>query len=140
MPMIRITPSISLSDDEIEEQFVRSPGPGGQNVNKVETAVQLRFNAAQSPNLPEFIIRQLITLAGRRMTKDGVIVISANRFRSQERNREDALNRLIELIREAATPAKARRKTRPTLASKQRRLEGKQRRSSIKKLRGVDQD
>lgn len=138
--MIKVTPSISLSDDEIEEQFVRSPGPGGQNVNKVETAVQLRFNAAQSPNLPESVIRQLITLAGRRMTKDGVIVISANRFRSQERNREDALNRLIELIREAATPAKARRKTRPTLASKQRRLEGKQRRSSIKKLRGADQD
>ncbi|MBT3362017.1 MAG: aminoacyl-tRNA hydrolase [Rhodospirillales bacterium] len=134
--MIFITSTISLSEDEIEEQFVRSPGPGGQNVNKVETAVQLRFNAKASPNLPDFVFRRLVILAGRRMTKDGVVVLNARQHRSQERNRADALERLVDLIRAATVVPKKRRPTRPTLGSKKRRLESKQRRGSVKKTRG----
>ncbi len=133
--MIRVTPTIFLSDSDLDEQFTRAPGPGGQNVNKVETAVQLRFDAAHCEALTENVRHRLGVLAGRRMTKDGVLIIEANRYRSQERNRADALDRLIDLIRTAATPQRKRRPTRPTLGSKQRRLETKKRRSTIKKLR-----
>ena len=134
--MIQVTDEIALSEDEIEEQFIRAPGPGGQHVNKVETAVQLRFDAARSPALSATVYGRLARLAGRRMTKDGVIVIAARRFRSRERNREDALSRLIELIRRAAAPVKHRRPTKPTRGAKQRRLDAKQRRGTLKKRRG----
>jgi len=139
--MIRVTRSIQLDESEIEEQFVRASGPGGQNVNKVASAVQLRFDAARSPALPDDVRGRLMELAGRRLTRDGVIVISADRFRTQERNRADALERLLELIRAAAVRPTIRRATRPTLASKRRRLEGKQRRGQTKRERsGKDFD
>lgn len=134
--MLEITPAISLSEDELVERFIRAPGPGGQNVNKVETAVQLRFDAAGSANLPRAVFLRLKPLAGRRMTQEGVVVITANRFRSQERNREDARERLAELIRQAAVPPKRRRPTRPGKAAKQRRLDAKKQRGGLKKTRG----
>lgn len=134
--MIRVTPSISLDDSEIEERFIRSSGPGGQKVNKTESAVQPRFNARASAALSNAVFLRLKRLAGRRMTQDGVIVISANRFRTQERNRQDALDRLTALIREAAAPLKHRIATRPSKASKQRRLDSKRRTASLKKTRG----
>jgi ribosome-associated protein len=133
--MIPVTDDIVLDEREIEESFVRASGPGGQNVNKVASAVQLRFDVAASPSLSEPVKARLRTLAGKRLTQDGVLVISAQRFRSQERNRQDALARLIDLIRRAAVPPTPRRKTRPTLASKRRRLESKSRRARIKSLR-----
>jgi ribosome-associated protein len=136
--MIQVTPSIAIDESELHEDFMRASGAGGQNIQKVETAVQLRFDVANSPNLPEPVRLRLGTLAGRRMTKAGVLIISAQRHRTQERNRADALDRLLALIREAAAPPPPpRRKTRPTLASKRRRLEGKKLRSGVKSLRGA---
>ena len=135
--MIRVTPFISLEDSEISLEFLRASGPGGQNVQKVETAVRLRFDARQSPSLPDPVRARLERLAGSRLTKDGVIIIEAQRHRTQERNRADALERLLELIREAAAPPPPpRRKTRPTLGSKMRRLDGKKLRGDVKALRG----
>jgi ribosome-associated protein len=133
--MIRVTDDISIDEKEIEESFVRSSGPGGQNVNKLSTAVQLRFDVRGSPSLPNDVSIRLQRLAGKRLTKDGVLVLIAQSHRTQERNREDALERLLELIREAAIRPVLRRATRPTKASKVRRLEGKKRRSNIKGMR-----
>ena len=133
--MIRINAEIALEEREIEESFLRSPGPGGQNVNKLETAVQLRFDVRRSSSLPEPVRRRLERLAGRRLTGEGVLVLTAHRHRTRERNRADALERLVELIGKAAVPPVPRRPTRPTVASKQRRLEAKKRRGRNKQLR-----
>jgi ribosome-associated protein len=134
--MLRITPTISVDDSELEESFIASAGPGGQNVNKVATAVQLRFDVVRSPSLPDAVRLRLIALSGTRLTKDGVLVITGRQYRTQDRNRADVRTRLIELIREAAVIPKKRRPTKPTRASKERRLEGKKRNASLKKARG----
>jgi ribosome-associated protein len=134
--MIPITPTLAIGEDEIEEAFVRASGPGGQHVNTTSTAVQLRFDARRSRSLPNDVAIRLMKLAGSRLTQDGVIVIVAQSHRSQQRNREEALGRLLELIRKATEKPKPRRPTRPTLASKQRRLESKTKRSQVKKMRG----
>jgi ribosome-associated protein len=133
--MIRVTKTIALDDNEIGETFVRASGPGGQNVNKVSTAVQLRFDARGSPSLPEPVRARLLRAAGSRLTRDGVVVIVAQRFRSQERNRQDAIDRLVELIRAASVAPVPRRPSKPTKASKRRRLEGKTIRGKVKSLR-----
>jgi ribosome-associated protein len=133
--MIEITRTIALDPREISESFIRASGPGGQNVNKVATAVQLRFDVRRSPSLPEEVRARAERLAGRRLTKDGVLVITAARFRSQERNRDDALARLVELLRKAVPRPTPRRPTRPGLGAKQRRLDAKTRRGATKKLR-----
>jgi ribosome-associated protein len=135
--VIRITDHISIDEREIEESFVRASGPGGQNVNKLATAVQLRFNVRGSPSLPGDVRERLERLAGSRLTRDGYLVIIAQRHRMQGRNREDALERLIDLIRRAAVAPRVRRPTKPTKASRQRRVEAKKHRADLKQMRRV---
>jgi ribosome-associated protein len=132
-----ITDTFSIDDAELEWDFVRSSGPGGQNVNKVATAAQLRFDARRSPSLPEDVRERLVLIAGKRMTSDGILVIHARRFRSQEGNRQDAWDRLAELIRKALVRPVVRRRTKPSRAAKMRRLEEKKRRGELKKTRGA---
>jgi ribosome-associated protein len=138
--MLRITPTIAIEDYEIEERFVRASGPGGQNVNKVATAVQLRFDAARSPSIDDEIRERLRTIAGSRMTADGVLVIDARRLRTQAGNREDARERLADLIRQAAVRPRSRRKTRVSTASKRQRLESKRHRADTKRGRRSKND
>jgi ribosome-associated protein len=132
---LQITPSLAIDESELEERFVRASGPGGQNVNKVATAVELRFDAARSPALTAEVRERLQALAGSRMTADGVIVIDARRFRTQAQNRQDARDRLADLIRRAVPRPRARRKTKPTAASTRRRIERKRQRSEVKRAR-----
>ncbi|MEA2083639.1 MAG: alternative ribosome rescue aminoacyl-tRNA hydrolase ArfB [Thermodesulfobacteriota bacterium] len=134
--MIHITPTVEIDEKEIGLTFIRSSGPGGQNVNKVSTAVQLRFNAAGSMSLSEEVRNRLIRLAGRRMSADGVLIINARRFRSQELNRQDAIDRLVALLKKATEKPKPRRRTKPSSASIIRRLHNKRHRSRVKRLRG----
>jgi ribosome-associated protein len=133
--MLRLTPSIAIPDTELMERFVRASGPGGQNVNKVATAVELRFDALNSPSLPDALRARLLSRRDHRITEDGLVVIAAQRFRTQDRNRQDARERLLSLLRAALTPPKPRVATRPTRASKERRLTSKRERASVKRQR-----
>jgi len=133
--MIFVTHTIQLGDTEIQEKFIRASGPGGQNVNKVASAVQLRFDVINSPSISDYVRRRLVRLAGNRLTRDGTIVITASQYRTQDRNRRDALDRLIGLIREAAVPLKHRRTRPPSRASKEKRLHNKRQRSTLKNTR-----
>ena len=133
--MLDITPELSIDESEIEEKFIRASGPGGQNVNKVSTAIQLRFDVLHSPSLPDAVRERLLRLAGKRISGDGVLTIEASRFRTQEQNRQDARQRLAALIQKATETPKPRRPTQPSLAARQRRLENKRRRGAIKHLR-----
>jgi len=135
MDRIRITPNLALNLRELEFHFVRSPGPGGQNVNKVATAVQLYFDVVHSPSLPEPVRARLLRLAGGRLTSAGILLLEAHRFRSQERNRAEAIARLVHLVRQAAHPPKVRRPTRPSPAARRWRLEAKRKRSEVKRMR-----
>ena len=140
MATLHVTPQIVIDEDELEERFIQASGPGGQNVNKVATAVQLRFDVARSPSLPEDVRRRLMALAGRRLTQDGVLVLLARTERTQERNRAEVRERLAELIRQASIAPKPRHATRPTLASKRRRLDAKGARSTVKRNRAKPSD
>ncbi|UCG53214.1 MAG: aminoacyl-tRNA hydrolase [Candidatus Latescibacterota bacterium] len=133
--MIRVTPTITIEESEIHLEFIRASGPGGQNVNKVSTAVQLRFDVMHSPSLPDEVRERLIRIAGKKMTEDGVLVITARRHRTQGANREDAVNRLVKLIQKASETPRPRRKTKPTPASRKRRLQEKRRRGETKRQR-----
>lgn len=133
--MIEVTPDIRIADDELSFSFVRASGPGGQNVNKVSTAVQLRFDAANSPNLPDAVRARALRLAGRRATTEGVIVLDARRHRTQERNRQDAIDRLVALLQRAAELPKPRTSTKPTRASRLKRVDDKRRRAAVKRAR-----
>ena len=133
--MIHVTRAIAIDRDEIQEEFIRASGPGGQNVNKAATAVQLRFDVVNSPTLPDEVRKRLLSLARKRINEEGVLVIDARRYRSQRANRRDAMERLVKLIRKAAKKPKIRRKTKPTLASKMKRLDDKRRRAKTKRLR-----
>jgi ribosome-associated protein len=133
--MIHITSDIAVDEREIQQTFIRASGPGGQNVNKVATAVQLRFDVAHSPSLTDDVRQRLIRLADRRMTEDGVLIVVARRFRTQDRNRQDAMDRLVALIRTASEAPKPRRRTKPTRVSKEQRLEAKRRRGKRKRRR-----